>query len=292
MPRMGKFIFSFVLFVILCYGGLVWFVNHEVEKGFNEAVAGVNGLTVAYDDLWVDIYDQTVTLTGAKAILPEGQKVSADELVIYAYDQLHATPYFIKGKATGVKLAPTEILGPWALSARVLGTEALSGDMFVDYIYNDATQTLDLKSLSFDDEKLGTIELSGAITELDLDTFRVENLVGLRIKDAELTFTDKALMQSVMEQTAKAMNMSEQAARDQICGELTSMAEFAGKDGNEVAEKALRGMKRFMAQPGTITLSARPAEPVPYLYFFMGRDVYENLRMINLSVETDSGDDI
>jgi len=291
MPRLGKFIFSFVLFVIVCYGGLVWFVNSEVEKGFNEAVAGVDGLAVTYNDLWVSLGDQTVTLTDAKAILPGGQRVSADELVVFAYDQINPVPHFIKAQAKGLKVTPSEVVGPWALST-ALGTDSLNGDMLVDYKFDSTTKILNVHVFSFEDQVLGNLSLSGAITDLDLNGVGVEKLVGLRIKAAELTFTDKSLMGALMAQTAKVMNMSEEAARDQVCAELTSMAEFAGKDENRIAENALRGMKRFVAKPGTITLTARPAEPVPYLYFFMGRDVYDNLRLINLSVQTDSGDDI
>ncbi len=81
-------------------------------------------------------------------------------------------------------------------------------------------------------------------------------------------------------------------ARATICAELAAMADYAGKDDNVVAENALRGIKRFVDNPGNLTISVKPAEPVPFLFLFMGRDFYDNLRLLNVKVSTDSSDDI
>lgn len=108
MGRFGKFIFSFLLLIILGYGALVWFVNSEVEKGINAAVADVEGLSLSYDDMWVDIGDHTVTITKPVSTLPTGEHLSADELVIYAFDERHDIPYFLSAAATGMVVSAAD----------------------------------------------------------------------------------------------------------------------------------------------------------------------------------------
>ncbi len=289
MPRLGKFVFSFGLFVLVCYGGLVWFVNNEVEKGFNEAVVGVDGLTVTYDDIWVSLTDRTVTLAGVVATFPDGQKASADSLIVHAFDERNPVPHFIKAQVKGIQYALPRLGDGLAKPAGIIDGQDLSGDVWLDYQYDKATRTLTLNTFTFDDHRLGTVNLSGVLSDLDLDLdhFRMEKLIGLRLDGAELIFRDKSLIQQLMEQTAQAMSVSEVQARARVCAELTAMADYAESDGNPVAEKVLRGVKRFVDNPGILTLSARPEEPVPCIYFFMGRDVYDILRLMNVSAETE-----
>ncbi|QJB56411.1 hypothetical protein [Pseudodesulfovibrio sp. zrk46] len=285
MPRLGKFVFSFVLFVIVCYGGLVWFVNHEVEKGFNEAVAGVDGLKVAYDDIWVSITDQTVTLTAVDATLPDGQQMAAKEIVVHAFDERNPVPHFIRAQVKGMQYAPTQMGGALALGSAMFGLERLNGDMYVDYRYDTNANSLTLNNFSFDDQKIGKLELSGTMTDLDLDQFRMEKLVGLRIANAELTFMNRSFFSTFMQRAAETMRIPEAQATEELISELNKQAQMAGNSDNKVAENALLGLKDFVADPGSIVISATPAEPVPYLYLFMGRDVYENMRLMNLTVK-------
>ena len=293
VARIWKFLFSFAIFVAVCYGGLVWFVNHEVTKGLEQAVADTPGLTLTYADLSVSISDHSVTLTDIAATLPGGQSLTADTLRITSFDQRNPVPHYASGQATGVVMDTTFAnFGTWAAPLRAMGKTTVSGDVSLDYRFDPDTRELTVNALTVSEDELGEVVISATTDQLDLNALRMEKLVGLRITRADLTLTDRSLMERMVRSAARGLSTSEADARASISAELTAMADYAEQDGNPVAEDVLRAIRRFVNEPGTITLSARPAEPVPVLYFFMGRDFYDNLRLLNVSATTDAGDDI
>lgn len=293
MSRVWKFIFSFSLFLAVCYFGLMWFVNHEVGKEINRAVADTPGMALLYADLSVSLRDHTVTLKGVETKLPQGQHFTAEAVRISRFDQLNPVPHFATIEAKGVVVDATFAnFGSWVTPLIALETEAVSVDFGLDYEYAPKTKTLTVKELVIKATDLCDINFSGAVDQLDLNALSMEKLIGLRMKEATLTFTDHALVDGMVHSAAQGLGISDLAARKQVAAELAAMARFAGDSDNPVAENALLGFERFVHTPGTITISARPAQPVPYLYFFMGRDVYDNLRLMNVSVETGPSDNI
>jgi len=293
MSRVWKFLLSFAIFVAVCYVGLTWFVNSEVEKGLNEAVTSIEGLTLSYSDLSVSIPNQCVTLENVVATLPQGQHILADEVSITAFDQINPVPHYMTAKAKGVTMETTPAnIGTMSTSMQALDIAAITGDLTLDYRYDPETKTLDLKTLTLKVPELADAKLSATIDKLDLQPFRMENLIGLRLGKANLTFTNHSLINTLIRESAKRLSISETNALTRISAELSAVADYVGKDENRVAENALRGLRRYINDPGTVIVSSTPAEPVPMLYFFMGRDIYENLRMLNVQIETDSSEEI
>ncbi|MDC0335983.1 hypothetical protein OAN24_03680 [Pseudodesulfovibrio sp.] len=293
MSRVWKFLLSFLLFVTVCYVGLVWFVDREVTQEIDRTVADTPGMELAYDDVSVSLSDHTVTLDKVEMALPDGQHFVADTVAISRFDQLNTIPHFVTAKATGVVMETTFAnFGSWAAPLTAMGIETVTGDVDLNYDYDTENKELTLDSLAITSADLGDIAISGTIKNLDLAELRVEKLLGLGVSMADLQFTNRSLMDSMLDSAARNMGVSKDTARAQIGAELTVMADYAGKDGNTVAEDALRGIKRFVDEPGTLKLSVRPAEPVPLLYFFMGRDFYDNLRLLNVKVITNSSDEI
>lgn len=281
MGRFGKFVFSLLLMLIIGYGALVWFVNSEVEKAFNAQIASVDGLTLAYDDMWVDIGDHTVTISKPVSTLPSGERLSADEVVIYAFDERHEIPHFFQAEAKRLVIKADD--------ARRLGldvAEDLTGDMMVDYRYNPEAKALALNAFSFDDAKLGRLAVSGTVTGLDLDAFRMEKLIGLHLKDAELVFTDRSYLDTLFAKLAAGAGISEANARRQVADELGALADEGERKGKVRAAEEVRNFRAFLEHSGTVTVKVDPVRPVPYLYLFMGRDLYDNFDLLNLSVET------
>lgn len=293
MPFIRKFLLSFAIFVVACYLGLTWFVNSEVEKEFNEAIADIEGMTVNYGDIGVDITDQCVSLTDVTATFPQGQHLTAEEVRITSFDQIHPIPHFMKATAMGVTLTADQAnVGSWAPTMRALDLGTVKGDLNLDYAYDPTADILTLKTLTLRVPDVGDIDLSGAIDGVELDLFRVEKLLGLRIRDLNFKFANGSFMDTLMRESAKWLSTTKDDAQARISAELTAMADYAGKEDNPIAEDALRGLKRYVNDPNTVTIAATPKEPVPALYFFMGRDMYDNIRLMNVTVTTDSGEDI
>jgi hypothetical protein len=288
-----KFLLSFAIFAALCVFGLKWYVNTEVDKELTRAVAETPGLALSYADLSVDISAHTLTLERVDALFPSGQHVQADSVSISAFDRDNPIPHYATISAHGLTIPVTpQNFGEWAGYIKGLGIETLSGDGALDYSYDPETKILKLKDLSMDDPKLGTLKLTGSLDNLNLTGFRPEQSFALGIRKLVLTFDNRGFMRLVGEDWARKTGASEAATLTRINAELDGLAAYAETQANEPARAAMLGLKAFLNDPGSLTISANPAESVPVLYFFMGRDLFENLDLLNVHVDTGPADGI
>ncbi len=293
MGAFKKFLFSFVVFVAVCAIGLQWYVHYEVERELNRAVADMDGMELVYGDLSVSIFDPAVTLAGVSGKLPSGERFTADNVRVSAFDQRNPVPHYATVQAQGVRLIEAPSLAAfWAGPPLFPSGDEEPFDLALDYRYVPDKQTLEVKTIRLESASVGRLEINGTFSGLNLVEPRMERFIGLRIAKADLRFTEQSLVGAILQSSARAMGSSVEEARTLFCAELAAMADYANKQDNPVAENALRGLRRFVAQPGTVVISVRPDEPVPVPYFFMGRDMYDNLRLLGVSVTTDSGDDI
>lgn len=293
MSALKKFILSFVIFAAVCAGGLKWYVNYEVGRELNHAITSVDGLELSWDDLSVTIFDPAVTLAGVAGRLPSGERFTAGTVRVSAFDQRNPVPHYASVTASDVRLQEAPFLSCWWPGpVPELPEDGTPFNLALDYKYDPARKTLDLKTAHLESSAMGVLDLNGTFSGLDLVEPRMEKLIGLRIAKADIRFTDGALLGSFLQSSARALGTSIEDFRSRLCAELTAMADYAGKQDNRVAEDALRGIRRFVAKPGTVTVSIRPGDPVPVPYFFMGRDMYDNLRLLGVSVTTDSSDKI
>ncbi|MEF2230995.1 MAG: hypothetical protein V3571_08715 [Pseudodesulfovibrio sp.] len=293
MGALRKFLLSFVVFVAVCGAGLLWYVHYEVGRELTRAVAGVDGLDLAWKGLSVSILDPAVTLRGVEGSLPTGEHFTAESVRITSFDQRNPIPHYASAEARGVRMDRAPVLRQWWPGmARAVEGDDNPCDLALDYAYSPASKTLDIRTARLACPAMGRLEMNGSLTGLDFADHRMEQLIGLRIARADVSFTESALVDSLLRDTALALNTSEDAVRDQVCAELEAMADYAAKVGNPEAEQALRSFCRFVHAPGTLSLTARPSEPVPVPYFFMGRDIYDNIRLLGLSVTAAEKGDI
>ena len=293
MRSIWKFLLSFVIFVALCAAGVGWYVEYEVEHGLNKAVRETEGLQLRYADCSVNILDHTVVLTNVDATMPSGQHFTADEIRINNFDQLNPLPYYATASGSGLNIPVTTAnFGDLAMPMRHMGIASVKGEASLDYDYSPDTATLTVKELSINDAELGHARLIAQVDQLDLIHPRLEQLIGVRIKEATLHFANTGLMARLVRDWAARMRTSNEDTVQRITTELGGLARYAEQQENRSAENVMLGLKRFLTDPGAMTITATPAEPVPVLYFFMGRDLMENLRLLDMRIETDSDEDI
>ncbi|WP_319541028.1 hypothetical protein [uncultured Pseudodesulfovibrio sp.] len=293
MNKIAKFLISFGVFVVICAVALNWFVHSEVRKELDRTVASTPGLSLTYADLSVSIFEHTVTLNDVTATLPSGQHVTADNLRITDFDQRNPIPHHAHVTATRLSCAVTpENFGSWSEILQKSGVDSIVGNVELNYSYDTTNGILTLKTLSMDDPKLGHAELACAVDRIDLNDMRMEQLLGLRLDNATFRFTDRTLIKTVVRNWSEVMNTSETLTVSSIQRELAGLAEHAASKENTVAEDAMLGLRRFMGDPASIAVSLTPTEPVPVLYFFMGRDIFETMQLLNMEIVTTSSDGI
>ncbi|WP_419785646.1 hypothetical protein [Pseudodesulfovibrio sp.] len=288
MRALKKFLLSFVVFLVVCGLGLKWYVNYEVNRELRRAVAEVDGLALQWDGLSVSILHPAVTLEGVAGVLPTGDSFTADQIRVTSFDQRNTIPHYATAEAIGVRMDQAPGLHHWwpGLAKPVEGQENPC-NLSLDYTYDPGNKKLMIKKASMESSELGRIELACTLTGLDLADPRPEQIVGLRIAGAKVRFIEGALVESMLRDTACALNSDTEQVRCQICDELTALADYADGNQNPEAADALRGFEQFVRKPRVVTITARPDEPVPVPYFFMGRDLCDNIRLLNLSVTTE-----
>jgi len=291
MSRFLKFLISFLIFATLCFFGLQWFVNTEVDKELSQAVAKTPGLAFSYGDVSVNIFSHTVTLNSVDALFPTGQHVQAAQLQIVAFDQINPMPHYVTALVKGMTIPVTpQNFGPWSAYLKGLDINELTGDGSLDYTFDPANKTLKLKALSLDDPKLGALHLSGTLGNLDLDSFRVEQTFSISINQARVQFDNHTLMQLLTADWSRKMGIPKAETLARMSREIETLANYAKTQENGPAENVFQGLRDFLNKPETLTLSVNPTKPVPLLYFFMGRDMFENLQLLNIGAENNSHD--
>lgn len=288
LPRLSKFLIGFVLFMVLLYVGTNWFVHDQVESAVQEVVAGIPGVELRYSRLDVGFTEHTVTLNEVELI--QGKKrIFADRVVFYHVDEKHTVPHSLKASATGVVLpADWTHLGSFAMVFNTLGLVELRGDCDVEYVYDSKKRELNLKRFHFNAADLGDLELGATFSNIDLDGFRPEKMVGLQVGDMDLAFADAGLMQHLNEGYAATRTMTPEEVRDFFASEISVLIRQAKKNKATIAADAFEGIRSYIETPEKLVVSARPEQPVPWLYFFMGRDVFESMKILNLTVENES----
>lgn len=290
LGRFSKILVGFVLFMVLAYGGLQWFVHDQVDKGIHEAVARIPGMDVKYSRLDVRIFDQTVTLTEVE--LSQGAKrIFADKVEFFDFDEKHSMPHHMRMAVQGLVMpADFTHLGALAPLLEALGVLELRGDGALDYAYSPTDKVLLVNDFRFDDKELGNLELSIDLSNVDLDDYRMEKLVGLHIGAGSLRFVDAGLVERIFETYARSRNMSREMAREVMVGELETLAAQARAEDMEQAAQAYAGLAGFLVEPEGILVRTDPEQPVPWMYFFMGRNGAESINLLNLTVEEFAGE--
>ncbi|WP_147818964.1 hypothetical protein [Salidesulfovibrio onnuriiensis] len=286
LPRISKFLVAFVLFVVLFYAGMQWYVHDTVEKGLQEAVEKVPDMELNYSRLDVNFRTYAVTLT--EVDLRKGdERFFADKVVFSDFDQRHEVPHAMSVKADGVVL-PVDVphLGPLASLFKELGMVELRGDCTLDYAFDPGKNALQVQDFRFRSPELGDFTFRGGFGGVNIDEFRPESLVGLQILGMDISFADSGLMDRVLDVYSMHRNMDREEARAFVSSEVGSLAAAAKVQGNEQAMQAFLNLGEFVKDPGTLVIKATPEEPVPWLYFFMGRDVFESIRLLDLLVES------
>lgn len=286
LPRIAKFLVAFILFVVLFYAGMQWYVHDTVEKGLQETVEKVPDMELNYSRLDVNFTTYEVTLT--EVDLRKGaERFFADKLVFADFDQGHEVPHAMSVRANGVVL-PVDVphLGPLASLFKELGMVELRGDCTLEYAFDPDKKALRLRDFRFRSPELGEFTFRGGFGGVDIDAFRAESLVGLQIMDMDISFADSGLMNRILDAYAMHRNMGREDARAFVSSEVGSLAAAAKVQENEQAMRAFLNLGEFVKDPGTLVIKATPEEPVPWLYFFMGRDVFESIRLLDLLVES------
>lgn len=225
------------------------------------------------EDLVIDLWRQALRLDNLRVVPAGGAPVRLDRLLVRDADLEHSVPHRLDLSAEGLRL---EGAGP-GLDPLAAGLLAQGGNrtgrLDLAYEYHPQDRVLDIRELSVEAPGLGRARLALGLGNVDLEAAGLWKNFTSSIRGAELDLA------AAPDRAASGPLPAAWTA------ELEHWRAKAERDGNARALAALEGLKRFAEQPGRLKATARPKEPVPILYFFMGRDLPDILGLLRVEVQ-------
>ena len=226
-------------------------------------------------DVSLDPWRMALRLDNLEIVPEGGPPVHVDRLLVRGLDLDHPIPHRLDLRAEGVRLDLSGgALGLLGDELRARGTERLSGSLDFVYAYAPEDRVLSIKALALDAPGHGRARLTLSLGNVDLDKGNLWRNFTASLRGGELSLApeDRPSQAQPGRWTREAQ------------AEIDRHLAQAEKDGNAKAQEALSALRRFVAAPGLLSVTARPKEPVPFLYFFMGRNLPDILRLLRVEV--------
>jgi len=219
---------------------------------------------------------------------PDGKsKFTIEEIEFKALDTEHDQPHFVDMRITNLAMTAE----PGALPA---GLTELAGNIVYAYEYDPATRTLDVPAIRMDFEGVGSIDLRGSFSEIDLfagtPDEALAGIAGAKINAFALVLTDQVVIKSLLEEEAKKQGVDLATLKTQASAMLTMLETQLEGD---IEKQAIRAAKVILdkTEGVTVTITATPAEPFPVAQFLAlgmgagGMPDLTALKPLNLTIE-------
>ncbi len=146
-----------------------------------------------------------------------------------------------------------------------LGYERLDADLAFDLAWNETDDTFKLDGFDLDIDDFGRttadIVLTGLTREMLESADPADLLGGLGFDSASLTFEDKSLVDRSLSMRADLLKVPLDRLKQQLAGALPLMLAFVGNP--DTVQKIVPALQTFIKTPGTLTIDAKPSDPVP-----------------------------
>ncbi|CCO22661.1 hypothetical protein [Maridesulfovibrio hydrothermalis] len=244
---------------------------------------------IDFERALINPFDRSLSVWGVRFDFATGSSCFAEKIVIDKFDSEHRIPRFFKGAVEGVSV-PVDFMnfGTLAGDFRKMGYEKLNFDLSADYIYEDDTRRLSVKTLRFDGADLCRINAGFDLGDVKLRNPGIGGLVGVSMLDGRIVWDDKSLTRKVFGLSAAEENTDVAAYIGRLSEALQLKMQEARSLGNGYAENFYAEMKKFIENPERLVIQVEPMEPVPLLYMFMGRNFEELLDLYGVTVEAEN----
>jgi|GEM_PF-6632510 len=193
------------------------------------------------------------------------------------------------GVSTFSGLAISDIRDPEGKEAfQKLGYDGVSFDMEMRFDWKSDTGAFALETFKITGKDMGVFSLAFVLGGLDYDTVASGEpfalLDTLRIESLDVRYDDNSLVGRVMKAAAAEQGGDPEMIRAMMLTMLDEQRRQVSK--NPIAVDAIKGLKTFVEQPKSLSLSLRPNEPVGYEDFMdEDQDPAALARLLGVKVE-------
>lgn len=254
---------------VIVGGGLVGYqayVEQQAEQRIEAAVRELPpNVKVEYGEVEVGLLGQDLAVKDVQLVIGDGNPIRIAEIQLLDVDPDHEPPNFLHAKALGIRQDLAAMDDQQAAMLRKLGYEQIQGSYEVHYHYEPQTKVFNLKELRGELENMGSLAL-----RVQLENFELENpavaagteFPEFSVDELVLSYRDDSLLRRVIEQGAQERGVTEAEFVENVLQDID--AQTAGLQ-DPFFVKVRDTLKEFIRNPGTLTVTANPPQPVPVM---------------------------
>jgi hypothetical protein len=278
-----------IVLVIAGYFGLKAYAAHVAEQHIDQTVSRVSGfVNLDYQKVNVDLFGLNTHIRNVRvAGMNREQTVEIDDIVIYRFNRQDRMPSSLHVRFNGINV-PLDQLGQNAAALRQMGYAHIKADTEIDYTYDPAERSLDIHSFHTGAADLGHIKLTGRIHNLNLNPANLPILLftfpNILVDKASVTYRDDSFVKRLLEMAAQERGQSYDAFIRGLNDKLEM--EMAGQS-DPFLKQVTAAVKRFLNDPGAITIAISPDEPVSIGRLQKAGDPDELIKLLNVTAYVD-----
>lgn len=284
MANKKKIILGFLIVLLISlYIGVKAYAEKTAKKEVDIAIGKLNDFAnVDYEKVSVDLLGLNAHIKGI-TILSAGQKekTTIDDIIIFKIDGKEKIPSYLHISINGINI-DIDSLGN---EAKELGYDNIRSNVELDYKYDSKEKEFYLKKLNYGAEKIGTINLSFYISNIDLNpdnfAFLLFSMPQILIHNAELTYNDDSLMPRLLKKAAKKDGKNVESFINKITNKIENEI---SKTEDKFTKEALTSFNEFVKNPNKISINIYPKDPVPIGRMQMTDDSEEIIKLLNIKV--------
>lgn len=214
----------------------------------------------------------TLSVTGVEAEATGGETVRVEAISAAVEERDPASAVGGRLAVTGLAFDVSLWEEPLAGRLRALGYETLSLDLVAAGRWEAATGAATVREARLAGDGIGALTLTAEAAGLTPAAFAairasledipalIERLQTISVSSLTLSYTDAGLAERLLERTVREGGASRAALAEAFS---SAAAELAGIIGDAAFTNDVReAVARFLADPGTLTVAARPGQPV------------------------------
>lgn len=249
-----------------------------------------NVLDMEYSDVNFDLLSMDVVIEDVTLNAATGGAYSADRLVVSDYDIGNDFPEYMNLRLENISVPVDEkSFGPDYEKFLAMGYETLEGDLVVDFKIDRAGQRFIINELSLKAKDLGTISISLTLGQITPENFLAYlfDPSGITVDSVEIFYQDDSFAERTLAQAAREQNSTEEDLRVQALAGVDQTIEQARQEGSERGVAFLEAFKQFLSDPGSIRITAAPAEPVSVGRLMQAEGQFTALDLLNVSTDVE-----
>lgn len=266
--------------------GLKVFAAHYVDAKLRSVTARVKDRAdISFRDVEVSVLKMSLVVNDVDVLLPTGQTVHIDSVVVHDMDVKHKPPLHAKVSLKGARLPVNEEnFGSEYKEIQELGYEELLADVDVQYAYAPDRSTFLLQSLRLDIAGLGLIHASLECSNFDLARLRALDMDDLVVERLFFTYEDRALLRTLIQITT----VDEREIIDFLVAGLREDIERAQSRQQLGAVSTMRAIIEFIETPVGITVGVQLEQPTSMGQILLSKKITDIVKLFTITVTATS----